>query len=145
MLSPPLALVAFDLDNSPALERKTEPAKKKEKVAKPAPAEVTEAAAPVKAAQASTPAPAEEKSTKKDKKEKKAAATGEDSGKKKGNAGGGKAPAAAEDAGDPVPSMIDLRVGRIVDSKWIFTLFLIVAFNRKGISQETPRCRLPLR
>lgn len=48
----------------------------------------------------------------KEKKEKKKDAGAAD-GKK-----AAKAPAVTEDAGEPVPSMIDLRVGRIVDSKF---------------------------
>ncbi|GLB38544.1 putative nucleic acid-binding protein [Lyophyllum shimeji] len=101
-LSPSFDLVAFDLENAPKLERKAEPSKKKEKK----PAAVAEAEKPAAAA-----APAEQ-ATKKEKKEKKKDAAAEDAGKKKA-AGGGKAPAA--DEGEPVPSMIDLRVGRIVD------------------------------
>ena len=55
-----------------------------------------------------------QKKDKKEKKEKKEGAAEAGEGKKKA-AGGGKA-APAEDAGEPVPSMIDLRVGHIVDS-----------------------------
>ena len=56
------------------------------------------------------PPPKEKKEKKeKEKKEKKPAEE---------NKKGGKA-AAAEDASEPVPSMIDLRVGHIVDSKWL--------------------------
>lgn len=50
----------------------------------------------------------------KEKKEKK-----KDSGTADGKkAGGGKAATVAEDAGEPVPSMIDLRVGHIVDGTY---------------------------
>jgi len=56
-------------------------------------------------------APAEGKTQKKEKKEKKPPAD-EAGGKKKGTA---PAKAAAADDGEPIPSMIDLRVGHIVD------------------------------
>ncbi|KAF8073600.1 hypothetical protein FPV67DRAFT_1620837 [Lyophyllum atratum] len=104
-LSPSFDLVAFDLEDAPKPERKAEPVKKKEK--KPAAAEAEKAAVETPAAAAPS-----EKAPKKEKKEKNKGAAAEDSGKKKA-AGGGKAPAA--DEGEPVPSMIDLRVGRIVD------------------------------
>lgn len=55
----------------------------------------------------------EGKTGKKEKKE--AAAKGEEGGKKKG--GAASKAAVAEDAGEPVPSMIDLRVGHIVDGE----------------------------
>ncbi|KAG6830026.1 hypothetical protein H0H92_002554 [Tricholoma furcatifolium] len=100
--------VAFDLENAPAAERKAEPPKKKEK--KPATAE-TESAVATPASSA-TPAPSEQpqKADKKEKK-KKDTAPNEQSGKK----AAAKAPAADEGSGEPVPSMIDLRVGKIVD------------------------------
>lgn len=61
----------------------------------------------------------------KEKKEKK-----KDAGAADGKKGGGKAPAVAEDAGEPAPSMVDLRVGHIVDSEstpvvWFIYLILI--------------------
>ncbi|KAF8645265.1 hypothetical protein AX16_008089 [Volvariella volvacea WC 439] len=110
-LSAPFPLLPFPLDEAPKLERKVEPPKKKEK-AKPVAAEGSQAPA------AATSAPTEkveaaaaggEKAQKKEKKEKKKDASEE--GKQK------KTPvkAAAADDGEPVPSMIDLRVGHIVD------------------------------
>ncbi|TFK40645.1 hypothetical protein BDQ12DRAFT_601097 [Crucibulum laeve] len=102
--------VVLNIENAPRPERKVEP-KKKEK--KPAAAAHTTEAEPAETE--ATPAAATggapiEKTQKKEKKEKKKDA-GEEGGKKK--AGGKAAPAA--DEGDPVPSMIDLRVGHIVD------------------------------
>jgi len=67
----------------------------------------------VKAESSSTPDTAAEKKPKKDKKEnKEAAVPKEGAGGKKG---GKAAPATAADDGEPVPSMIDLRVGHIVE------------------------------
>jgi len=68
---------------------------------------------PVPRAAASTPAPADVKGQKKEKKEKGGGATDETKNKKAGGAG----KTVVEEAGDPVPSMIDLRVGRIIDVK----------------------------
>ena len=84
--------------------------------------------------------PGEGKAQKKDKKEKKekkegAAEAGE--GKKK-VAGGGKA-APAEDAGEPVPSMIDLRVGHIVDG--MCSAFYFITPSDTLFSQKTSGCR----
>ena len=89
-------LVPFDLNNAPALERTAEPPKKKEK------------------AKQAEPAQAEDAKTQK--KEKKEAAPKGDAKKKVASGGAAKA-AVADDSGEPVPSMIDLRVGHIVDSK----------------------------
>jgi len=115
-LSAPLSAITFDIDNAPKPERKIElPKVKKDKAATKAvgvTASTSEAAAAVPA-EAKTGEPTEGKAQKKEKKEKKKdGATADGSGKQK--AGGGAKPV-AEDAGDPVPSMIDLRVGRIVD------------------------------
>ncbi|KXN88171.1 hypothetical protein AN958_07630 [Leucoagaricus sp. SymC.cos] len=115
--APVFSLVHFDFDNAPAVERKTETKKKEKKAAAPAqessPAALTTQAPPV--AEASTRAPpAQEKAQKKEKKEKKKdAATANEEGGKKNK--GGKAVPVAEDTGEPIPSMIDLRVGHIVD------------------------------
>lgn len=110
-LSPAFSTVHFDFESAPKIERKQEPPKKKEKTPKtadqPETGGKTALAAKLKE---STGEPPKEK----EKKEKKKDATVEDGGKKnKGGAGGGKAP--AEDTGEPVPSMIDLRVGHIID------------------------------
>lgn len=61
-------------------------------------------------------AASEGKAQKKDKKEKEKKPATDEAGKKKAGGGGKNAP--AEDAGEPVPSMIDLRVGHIVDSQF---------------------------
>lgn len=101
----------------PRAERKADPPKEKKKAAKPPVADASAAEkVPELAVPASESKVQEGTPQKKEKKEKKKEATAgaEEGGKKKG----GKAPAApAEDAGAPVPSMIDLRVGHIVDSK----------------------------
>ncbi|KAJ7675840.1 hypothetical protein DFH06DRAFT_977677 [Mycena polygramma] len=111
-LAPAFAPVVFDLTDAPRVERKVEAPKKKEKAgantAEAPAAGTSKAAAPPAEAAA---APAEGKSQKKEKKEKKKDGAADEAGGKK------KAPAkaAAADDGEPVPSMIDLRVGHIVD------------------------------
>ncbi|KAJ6508800.1 hypothetical protein C8R45DRAFT_968736 [Mycena sanguinolenta] len=114
-LVPALAHVAFDFANAPALEHVVEAPKKKEKAAK---APEVQVAGTSKAAAPPTDALGEGKAQKKEKKEKEkkkeAAATGEEAGGKKKGAAPAKAAAVADD-GEPVPSMIDLRVGHIVD------------------------------
>jgi aminoacyl tRNA synthase complex-interacting multifunctional protein 1 len=117
-LAPAFGHVAFDFKDAPRAERKVEAPKKKEKAA--ATAAETPVAGTSKVAAPPTEAaavPGEGKSQKKEKKEKKkdAAPADEAGGKKKGAAAPAKA--AAADDGEPVPSMIDLRVGHIVDSK----------------------------
>jgi aminoacyl tRNA synthase complex-interacting multifunctional protein 1 len=119
-------LVTLDLAGAPKLERKPDPPKERKKKdaaalpadaapagssdATPAPAEKTAE----KKAKTENTAPVEEKE-KKAKKEKKEKVNKEakESGKKSGAA----TPAADEGAGEPVPSMIDLRVGHIVHSE----------------------------
>ena len=104
--------VAFDLESAPSVERKAEP-KKKEKAPKPAAAEASADRKGKKPEAASAPAEGGEKpqQQKKEKKEKKGQEEGSSKKKEKN-----KAPAApAADDGEPVPSMIDLRVGHIVD------------------------------
>ncbi|KAJ6477459.1 hypothetical protein C8R47DRAFT_1219994 [Mycena vitilis] len=111
-LAPRFAPVVFDFTDAPRVERKVEAPKKKEKAgastAAAPPAGTSKAAAPPAEAAA---APAEGKSQKKEKKEKKKDVPADEAGGKK------KAPpkAAATDDGEPAPSMIDLRVGHIVD------------------------------
>lgn len=114
-LAPAFSLVTIDLEGAPKAERKAEPPKEKKKKAAATPTESgasTPASKQRKAQPATETAKATEsgasagKAQKKEKKEKKPA---EES--KKGN----RAPAG--DAGEPVPSMIDLRVGHIVQSE----------------------------
>lgn len=105
----------FDLDNAPAQERKAEPPKKKEK--KPAVEAAKEKVSGLKdAVKEKVVAVSDKVAPKKEKKEKTerkpAAGAGEEGGKK------GESPpkqAAAEDVHEPQPSMIDLRVGKIVE------------------------------
>lgn len=104
----------------PKLDRKADPPKKKEKAAKAAPPEAVESKEKsVKQPKQPKEAVAKEggEAQKKEKKEKapKEKGTAGDAASGKKAAGGGKN-APAEDAGEPVPSMIDLRVGHIVDS-----------------------------
>ncbi|XP_006462670.1 hypothetical protein AGABI2DRAFT_193777 [Agaricus bisporus var. bisporus H97] len=108
-------VVHFDLNNAPTVERKVEPQKKKEKkAATGAPSTTTAATGTATPAQVTQEKPQKEKSQKeKPQKEKKKDAAVVEEGGKKGK--GAKGTPAAEDAGVPVPSMIDLRVGHIVD------------------------------
>jgi aminoacyl tRNA synthase complex-interacting multifunctional protein 1 len=107
--------VTFDLDNAPARERKAEPPKKKEK--KPVAEVVKERISEVKGAvKEKVDAISEKAAPKKEKKEKAdknpAGGANGEGGKK------GESPpkqAAADDVGEPQPSMIDLRVGKIVE------------------------------
>ena len=123
-ISPPFELVSFDLENAPKIERKAEPPKKKEK--KPEQnAQASQSAAAVPAEKeppVSAPDNVPEKKDKKEKKEKKPKEATDVSAKKKA---GGKA-AEPEDAGEPVPSMIDLRVGRIVDGQSMLNLLIYI-------------------
>jgi aminoacyl tRNA synthase complex-interacting multifunctional protein 1 len=112
-LAPAFSLLSFDLDHAPKSERKGEPPKKKEKksdnppdtpVATKGKAKDLVAAAEVKS---DVKVPKEKKEKKRD--------VGAADGKKTGVSG--KGGVGTEDAGEPVPSMIDLRVGHIVDGK----------------------------
>ncbi|KAI0732012.1 hypothetical protein C8Q72DRAFT_882776 [Fomitopsis betulina] len=126
-LAPAFAPVSFDLENAPKVERKADPPKQKKEKAPKEAAPADSSAAPAakgkkgKEVASADKAPAdasapEAKASKKEKKEKKPAESA-DGGKKKDKAAAGGGKAAAEDAGEPVPSMIDLRVGHIVDIK----------------------------
>ena len=125
-LAPAFSLVTFDLENAPKVERKADPPKpKKEKAPKDAaPAAPAAKGKKGKEVVSADKAPAdasapEAKAPKKEKKEKeKKPAEGAEGGKKKDKAAGGGKAAAEEASGEPVPSMIDLRVGHIVDSEF---------------------------
>ena len=137
----------FDLESAPKLERKADPPKEKKKAK---PAEASGSAAPPaeekkskKEKKDKAPAAAEEpakvaeaapasKAPKKEKKEKKPADEG--SSKK-----GGNAKPAAEDAGEPVPSMIDLRVGHIVDSERTARVKSLIIHSHSFTSHEASR------
>ena len=105
--------MAFDLDNAPPQERKAEPPKRKEK--KPAGEAVKEKVSKVKAAVEEKVAAVAEKAApkKKEKGDKKPVGTSEEGRKKKGESPPKQA--AAENVDEPQPSMIDLRVGKIVE------------------------------
>ena len=107
-LSPAFSLVTFDLDNAPVQERKAEPPKKKEK--KPVAEAVKEKVSEVKDTVKEKVAVA----LKKEKTGKKPAVSANGEGGKKKSESPPKQ-AAAEDVGEPQPSMIDLRVGKIAE------------------------------
>ncbi|GJE97181.1 nucleic acid-binding protein [Phanerochaete sordida] len=113
-LAPAFDVVPFDLDGAPSIERKADPPKEKKKAPKAEPAASGSAPAPAQKKAKKEAAQAADEDVNKDtgapvpqqKKEKKEKKPAQESKK-----------AVAEDAGEPVPSMIDLRVGRIVDIK----------------------------
>ena len=110
---PAFSTVPLDFDSAPKIERKQEPPKKKEKTPKPVNhPETTEKNEIAAKPKENTGEPPKEKKEKKEKKKDAATAAGDEGKKGKGGAG---AAAPAEDAGEPVPSMIDLRVGHIID------------------------------
>jgi len=112
-LAPAFSLVLFDLDNAPKPERKAEAPKKKEKkIDNPADTSVTTAKDKEKTTAGAVEGKTDGKAPK-EKKEKKKDAGGDG---KKVDVSKKVAPS-AEDAGEPVPSMIDLRVGHIIDVK----------------------------
>jgi len=118
-LSPAFSSVSFDLASAPPIERKADVPKKKEKEKVGAVAEQAESTS------VETPkediVPEDKQKGKKEKKEKKKdAALADNGGKNKEKAStpaGGKA--VAEDAGEPMPSMIDMRIGHIVDGELV--------------------------
>ena len=114
-LTPAFSVVSLDFNGAPSVERKAPESKKKDKKAADAKKVEVATPSPPPAEASSKPAPkeGEQKAQKKEKKEKKPAQEGGE-GKKKG-AAGGKGAVPAEDAGEPIPSMIDLRVGHIID------------------------------
>lgn len=114
-------LVPIDIENAPKLERKPDATKvKKAKDASEAEASAVAAPSGTKLA--------------KEKKVKEKGALPEDAGKKKsGNAG-------AEESGDPVPSMIDLRVGRIIDSVLTFLPANSLHWIHQPCSKKASRC-----
>jgi aminoacyl tRNA synthase complex-interacting multifunctional protein 1 len=110
-LAPSFDLIPLDFSNAPPVERKALGTKKKEK-----PTENSVSPTPARTAADS---PAENKVERSEikpvkKKEKQGAAT-EKGGKKKAAEGGKATAAVTEDAGPPIPSMIDLRVGHILE------------------------------
>ncbi|KAG1882606.1 hypothetical protein F4604DRAFT_1678131 [Suillus subluteus] len=111
-LSPAFSSVSFDFASAPPIERKVDAPKKKEKAA--AVAEQVEPTAV--AASKEDKSPEDKPKEKKEKKKDTAAADNGGKKKEKGSApAGGKV--VAEDAGEPVPSMIDMRIGHIIDVK----------------------------
>jgi aminoacyl tRNA synthase complex-interacting multifunctional protein 1 len=105
-LAPDFSLVTFDLDNAPKIERTAESTSTKDKTAKKKVSEKQPEQPSV-----ATPKEVIQETREKKKKEKKpAAAADEAATKTQANL-----KAAADDSGPPVPSMIDLRVGKIVE------------------------------
>ncbi|KAI0250811.1 nucleic acid-binding protein [Lactifluus subvellereus] len=115
-LAPAFDLVPLDFSAAPPIERKALEAKKKEKPAKPV---VNNATPPSTQRAAADSAAAKKAESPEVKPSKKKVTAAEKDGKKKATDSGKATPAGtgAEDAGPPIPSMIDLRVGHIIDVK----------------------------
>lgn len=114
-LAPAFNLVPLDFSNTPPVERKAIETKKKEKPAKSTENSATAAGPTIKdSATANKPESSEAKPVKKKGKQE---ATAEKDGKKKTTSSANATSTATEDAGSPIPSMIDLRVGHIVEGK----------------------------
>jgi aminoacyl tRNA synthase complex-interacting multifunctional protein 1 len=115
-------ILAFDLENAPKTERKGEPPKKKEKASKepvPASTQVSAIESTKEYSNFSTPVSGEgEKGQRKDKKDKQKAVAAEPVNSKGSSSKKGNVAKPAADEGEPVPSMIDLRVGHIVDGEF---------------------------
>jgi len=119
-LAPAFDLVSFDFSTAPPVERKALEPKKKEKEKPAKPTENSASPARTRTPADSTAAntgKAESSEAKSTKKKEKQNVSVEKDGKKKAADGAKAAPAASEDAGSPIPSMIDLRVGHIIEVK----------------------------
>jgi aminoacyl tRNA synthase complex-interacting multifunctional protein 1 len=107
-VAPAFDLVPLDFSTAPRIERKAlETTKKKEKL-------------PKSSESGASPTPAANKAERSEvkpgkKKEKQDAVAGKDEKKKKAADSPKATSAATEDTGSPVPSMIDLRVGHIIE------------------------------
>ena len=113
-LAPVFDLVPLDFSNAPPVERKALETKKKEKPTKST--ENNASPAPTQtAAESVFENKAESAGVKPSKKKEKQGATAEKDGKKKAANSASTTSTAAEDAGSPIPSMIDLRVGHIIE------------------------------
>jgi aminoacyl tRNA synthase complex-interacting multifunctional protein 1 len=115
-LAPAFNLVLLDFSNTPPVERKAIETKKKEKPAKPAENSASAPAGPPRnAVDSATANKAEGSEAKPVKKKGKQEAIAEKDGNKKMTSNVNATPTITEDAGSPSPSMIDLRVGHIID------------------------------
>jgi aminoacyl tRNA synthase complex-interacting multifunctional protein 1 len=113
-LAPAFDLITLDFSNAPPVERKALETKKKEKPAKST--ETNASSTPTQTVAESFAAnKAESAGAKPSKKKEKQDAAVEKDGKKKAANNAGATSTAAEDAGSPIPSMIDLRVGHIIE------------------------------
>jgi aminoacyl tRNA synthase complex-interacting multifunctional protein 1 len=134
-LAPAFDLVRLDFSTAPPIKRKALEAKKKEKPSKLAEKEVTTPAA-IDSAVAKKAGGSEGKPPKT--KEKQVPATEKDG--KKTAADNGKATfVASEDAGPPAPSMIDLRVGHIIEGtcvcEWLPLRNLTICQSKSTLMQ----------
>ena len=113
-LAPAFELVRLDFSTAPPIERKALETKKKEKSSKPAEKDAAPTSAPA-AIDSAVAKKAGRSEGKPPKTKEKQGAGAEKAGKKTGADNDKATSAASEDAGPPIPSMIDLRVGHIVE------------------------------
>jgi aminoacyl tRNA synthase complex-interacting multifunctional protein 1 len=113
-LSPAFKLVRLDFSTAPPIERKALETKKKEKSSKPAEKDAAPTSAP-SAIDSGVTKKAGRSDGKPPKTKEKQGAAADKAGKKTGADNDKATSAASEDAGPPIPSMIDLRVGHIVE------------------------------
>lgn len=120
LAAPEFSFVTFDFDSAPKVERKTELPKRKEKAPKPSEQQQEHKHSAQQPTETMTSPQVERSSVDpgsqkrpNEGKEKKKDASATEGGKKKGNAS--TASKAPKDDGEPVPSMIDMRVGHIID------------------------------
>jgi hypothetical protein len=140
---PTLSPVSFDIENAPKMTRTEEPPKKKERTPK-APADAAAAAVDAPNNAPATSEAGGNKARKKDKKEPnqkdEGTAPSLGSGKKAISKSGG---GAVTELTGPVPSMIDLRVGHIIDgAEHVYLYFNHIQFLH---SAKASRCRWSLR
>ena len=130
----PYLLVEFDLENMPPIERKTETKEKKSKKESPKTSEAVEPKV-VKASEGAQTETSEAKETGA------AIAAPIDSGKKAKKEKKEKAPQAADnkkakapaEPTSPVPSMIDLRVGKVLEGEEYVELRLCMKIKRADV------------
>jgi len=134
-LAPAFDVIRLDFSTAPPIERKAPEAKKKEKPSKPTEKDTTPASAraAVHSSVAKKAGGSEGKPQKT--KEKQSAATERDGTKSAAN--NGKATSAGtEDVGPPIPSMIDLRVGHIVDGTPVYCMQIATPFNALPVKKH---------
>ena len=138
-LAPAFNIIRLDFSTAPPIERKALEAKKKEKPSKPAEKDAapTSNSAAIDSAVAKKGGRSEGKPPKTTEKQ---GAAVEKAGKKTVADNGKATSAASEDAGPPIPSMIDLRVGHIIEGRRVCECLLLrnlTIYQLKSIRMQT--------